>query len=159
MRSWGSHPGCQFCGLRARRSLAPPFMIPMRDSGIVEASHELASPSGQSFVAYATKVRCDRFMVRMREGEVVEAVHEHSAPGAKVHGPNACARAKATPNPRSPGFRHPTTSGRRRATFSARPECRSWPRCPCRDFSPRGAASTRFSRMRRPALCAGHGCR
>ena len=31
-----------FCALeiRARRSLAPPFMVPMRDAGIVEALHE-----------------------------------------------------------------------------------------------------------------------
>src|SRR5205823_1850188 len=62
--------------IRARQSLAPPFMVPMRAKNGVGALHELASALVQSFVAYATKVRRDGSWFRCAKCEVVEAAHE-----------------------------------------------------------------------------------
>src|SRR2546422_190981 len=75
------------CGweIRARRSLAPPFMVPMRDGKTVEAFHEpfplipSFSPSGGEGARRAVEGDSDRFMASIHV-RILEVSPSHEPP-------------------------------------------------------------------------------
>src|SRR6059058_2393542 len=66
------------CGweIRARRSLAPPFMVQMRGCKTVETFHEPGRLRVGDPRSGPRLCEAQRFMVPMRDCEVVEATHE-----------------------------------------------------------------------------------